>query len=184
MVAMTSSCIAGRCGSNLSVIHAVLDQTRHTVSSSTSVWKAPLQVRSWISACESWVSAKTNARSKNSSRNVARCGSPGLRSSSPALLVVIGSPVLSASARVEAVVPCDSAGEPRSAAVAASATEPGGPSRPAAAAHAQDEGGDSGEHHGPRGGYAAKEFPAGRTSDGQREGGGPAAILCRPPEVW
>jgi hypothetical protein len=45
MIEMTSSCIAGRCGSSLSVIHAVVNQTHHTASSSTSVWNAPLQLR-------------------------------------------------------------------------------------------------------------------------------------------
>ena len=45
MVAMTSSCIAGRCGSNMSVSPAVVVQTHHRASSNTSVWKAPLQVK-------------------------------------------------------------------------------------------------------------------------------------------
>lgn len=92
MVAMTISCMASRCGPNLSVIPAVRDQTHHRASSNTSVWKPPLQPRRSISSCERVASAKTNTRSKNSSRNAARWGSPGLRSSSAAPLVVIARP--------------------------------------------------------------------------------------------
>ena len=46
MVAITSSCISGCCGSNLSVSPAVWAQTVHRASSNTSVWKrvAPAQM--------------------------------------------------------------------------------------------------------------------------------------------
>jgi hypothetical protein len=95
---MTSSWIAGRPGSYLSPIPTVLPHTSHMASSSTTVWKASLQPRCASSPRESWNRAKTNTRSKNRSRNVARSGSSGLRRRVTARFVMV-SPVLSSSYR-------------------------------------------------------------------------------------
>src|SRR5258705_12449001 len=86
----------------MSVTVVVAYQTINSASSNSSGWPDPdrtvrcLPIRWSTACCETRVSAKTNTRSKKSSRKVARCGSSLSRSSKTALLVTIRSPALQA----------------------------------------------------------------------------------------
>jgi hypothetical protein len=54
-------------GSSQLVNQVVYIHTHHTASISSSVWMPPITEKCSISACDNWVIAKTNTRSKKSS---------------------------------------------------------------------------------------------------------------------
>src|SRR5205823_6530161 len=63
----------GSSGSCAFVAQTKADHAHHTSASTSIARPNPAQVRSWYSSVETWVMAKTNTRSQNSSTGVVRC---------------------------------------------------------------------------------------------------------------